>query len=261
MMRHRHFFPLAALIGAAVILLAANAPQATAASVTPPAVRLLVPNILEGAVRELAPRLNRYANAPLDIEYLQMSVLADRLNKGERADVAMLTRANIHPLVEKGRVKSQVDVVQSALGIAVADGKPLPPMKTEADLIAFIRSTPSIALFGTGASGAALMQFAERNGIADILKNKATIITEGNAGTLLRDGRVASAMQQVAELKFGGANNVVPLPESLQTRPVSAVIVLADSASPGAAARVAKFLASAEAVAAYRRAGLTPVIK
>ena len=230
---------------------------------TPPAasVHLLVPNILEGAVRELDPLLRSRVGAPLNIEYLQMSVLADRLNKGGQADVAMLTKANIQPLAASGRIRAQYDVVQSALGIAVPDGAPLPAMKTPEDLIAFIRSTPSIALFGTGASGAALMQFAEKNGLAGTLRSKATIITEGNAGTLLRDGKVASAMQQVAELKFGGANNVVPLPEALQTHPVSAVIVLEGSANADAAAKLAQLLRSPEAVAAYRRAGLTPVIR
>ena len=78
---------------------------------------------------------------------------------------------------------------------------------------------------------------------------------------LVRDGKVASAVQQVGELKFGGANNIVPLPDALQTRPVSAVVVFATSKQPEAAARVAQLLASPEAAAAYRRARVTPMFK
>ena len=241
----------------AVLLTLLAAQPLEAAAVSP--LHILVPNILEGAIRELQPMLSSRLQAQLDIEYVQMSLIADRLDKGEAADVAILTKANIRPLQDKGRIRAQYDLVQSALGIALPDGKPLPPMKTTDDLIAFIKATPSIALFGTGASAAVLTQFAEKNGMAETLQSKAVVITEGYAGALVRDGKVASAMQQIAELKFGGANNIVPLPEALQTRPVSAVIVLESSQQPAVAARLAALLRSPEAVAAYRKAGLTPV--
>ncbi len=230
-----------------------------AAESTP--IRILVPNMLEGAFTELQPLLRSRIAVPMDIEYVQMSRLVERLNKGEVADVAIMTRASVEPLAAKGLIRTQVDVVRSELGIAVADGAPAPVLKTTEDLIAFLKATPSIGLFGGGASTAVLMQFAERNGLSEMLKQKATIISEGYAGALVRDGKVASAMQQVSELKFGGANNVVPLPDALQTWPVSAVVVFENSTHPDVAAKIAQLLASPEAAATYQRAGLTPVIK
>jgi molybdate transport system substrate-binding protein len=257
MQRHRiHLFALSVLASLSLPLLAPR-PLWAAESAR---VRILVPNMLEGAFTELQPLLRARVAVPMDIEYIQMSKIADSLNKGEAADVAIMTKANIQPLTARGLVKSQVDVVQSELGIAVADGAPAPVLKTTDDLIAFLKATPSIGLFGGGASTAVLLQFAEKNGLAEVVKRKATIITEGYAGALVRDGKVASAMQQVSELKFGGANNVVPLPDALQTRPVSAVVVFANSTHPDIAAKIAQLLSSPEAAAAYRRAGLTPVI-
>jgi molybdate transport system substrate-binding protein len=224
-------------------------------------VRILVPNMLEAAFTELQPLLRSRIAAPLDIEYVQMTRLVERLNNGEVADVAIMTRSSVPPLAAKGLIKSQIDIVQSELGLAVADGAPAPVLRTTDDFIAFLKATPSIALFGTGASGVVVMQFAERNGLADMLKRKATMISEGMTGTLVREGKVASAVQQVGELKFSGANNIVPLPEALQTRPVSAVVVFSSSRHPAAAARIAQLLTSPEAAAAYRRAGLITLIK
>jgi molybdate transport system substrate-binding protein len=177
------------------------------------------------------------------------------------ADVAIITRTSVPPLAAKGLIKTQIDVVQSELGLAVADGAPKPVLKTTDDLIAFLKATPSIALFGTGVSGTVILQFAEQHGLADELKRKTTIITEGSTAALLRAGKVASAVQQVGELTFGGAKNIVPLPESLQTRPVSSVLVFKTSQHPDVAARIAAVLTSPEAAAVYRRGGMTTLIK
>ena len=219
-------------------------------------IRVLVPNMLEGAFAELQPLLRSRIAVPVDIEYVQMTRLVERVKAGDAADVAIMTKSNVPALAAQGRIRSQVDVVQSELGIALADGVPLPPMKTTDDFIAFLKATPSIALFGSGASGAVVLQFAEKSGLADVLKRKATLVEEGLTGALVRDGKVASAVQQVGELKFGGAHNIVPLPDALQTRPVSSVVVFSASRNPDAATSVAQLLASPEALAAYRRAGL-----
>ncbi len=219
--------------------------------------RVLVPLMLQGAVTELEPQLRSRAGGSLQIEYVQMAKLVERLGQGEQADVTVVTRAATQQLAAQGRVKSQADLVQSELGLAVADSAPAPVLNTTEDFVAFLRLTPSIAYFGAGASGAVFTSFVERHGLTDIIRQKATVITEGFASSLVRDGKVASAIQPVSELKFGGANNVVPLPESVQVRSISCVVVFNTARRTDVADRIVQVLKSDEAAAAYRRAGLT----
>lgn len=222
--------------------------------------RILLPNMLQGAVTELEPLLRSRAGAPLQIEYVQMAKLVERLGKGERADVTVVNRAATQQLAAQGRVKSQAELVQSELGLAVADSAPTPVLKTTEDFIAFLKATPSIAYFGTGASGAVFTAFLEKHGLTEVIKAKATVATDGFVASLVRDGKVASAIQPVSELKFGGANNVVPLPDSAQARSISSVVVF-NNARAEVTDRIVQVLMSDEAAAAYRRAGLMPMFK
>ncbi len=224
-------------------------------------VRILAPMMTQGALTDLGPLLRARAGAPLQIEFMPMTQLVERLGKGEIADVVITSAANAQQLAAKGLVKSQADVVVSVVGIAVADNAPTPAMKTEADLIAFLKATPSIAIYGGGGSGALLLQFAAKHGLADVVKRKATMISEGFTAALVREGKVASAVQQVGELTFAGAKNIVRLPDSVQAPSVNRVLVLNGASRPEVADRIAQLLLSPEAVAAYRRAGLTPVVK
>ncbi len=90
-------------------------------------------------------------------------------------------------------------------------------MKTTADFVAFMKATPSIAYTVRGVSGLHMAQLIERLGLAAVVKPKATVV-DGFSGTLLREGKVAAAVQQISELKFTGATNIVPLPDEIQVR-------------------------------------------
>jgi uncharacterized protein GlcG (DUF336 family) len=223
------------------------------------ATRILVPLMMQGAIAELEPTLRSRVGAPLQIDYELMPKLVQRLHNGETPDVTMISRAAAQQLAAKGLVKSQQDLVQSQVGIAVAEGAPTPVLRTPEDVVAFLKATPSIALFGIGASGPMMIQLAEQNGFAAALRRKATIINEGYTSALLRDGKVAAAVQQVSELKAGGARNIVPLPESMQSRSGTVAVIFSTSRHAETAAQVVQVLTSSDAASAYQRAGLQPL--
>ena len=148
----------------------------------------------------------------------------------------------------------------SVIGIAVADDAPLPAMKTTEDFVAFMKATPSIAYTVRGVSGLHMAQLIERFGLAAVVRPKAVVV-DGFSGTLLREGKVAAAVQQISELKFTGATNIVPLPDEIQVQTIFTVAVLNGAASADAAAKIVRVLTSTEAAAAYERSGASPLFK
>ncbi len=235
------------------------APLVAAGQAAP--VKMVAPLAVQGALNELEPLLESRVGAPVQIEYITMARLVERVSKGEAADVTIVSKAGAEQLAGNGLVKSQLDLVQSEIGIAVADNAPTPVLNTTDDFIAFLKTVPSIAYFGISGSGTLLTQFADKHGLTDVLKAKGIAITEGFTSTLVHDGKAASAIQQISELKFGGANNIVPLPESIQVRSVNSLVVLNITRQLALADKVVQVLTSPEAAVIYQRAGLKPLFK
>ena len=227
-----------------------------AADVAP--VKVLVPLLVQGPVRELEPLLRARVRIPVAVEYTTMMQVTARLRSGETADLAIISKAAADELATRGIVQSHTDLLRSASGVAVADTAPAPVLNTTEDFVAFLKATPSIAYFA-GGSGAIVTQVIEKYGLAEVMKPKSTVINDGLTSALLKQGRVASAVQSLSELKAGGATNIVPVPEAIQVRPVVGLTVLKGAARAEAVAEVVKVLESPEAAAIYRRYGLEPV--
>jgi molybdate transport system substrate-binding protein len=223
--------------------------------------KILATLAVQGALADIEPSLSPIAGVPVKFEFAATLALIERLAKGETADMVILTKEGAQQLAAKGSVRSQTDLVVSLVGIAVADNAATPVMKTSDDLVAFLKATPSIAYTARGASGLHMAQVIEKLGLTGVVKPKATIVNEGFSGTLLREGKVAAAVQQVSELKLAGAKNIVPLPDALQSRTIFTAAVLNGTTHADATARVLRALTSPEAAAAYVRSGVTPVFK
>jgi molybdate transport system substrate-binding protein len=146
------------------------------------------------------------------------------------------------------------------IGIAVAADAPLPAMQTTEDFVAFMRATPSIAYTMRGVSGLHMARLIEQLELTDVVPPKATVV-DGFSGTPLREGKVAAAVQQVAELKFAGATKIVPLPDEIQVRTIFTVAVLSRATSADSAAKILRVLTSTEAAAAFERSGASPLFQ
>jgi molybdate transport system substrate-binding protein len=213
---------------------------------------------LQGAIEELSPLLKAQAGVPIAIEFATTAALVERLANGGRADVAILTREALDGLTASGAVQPPTDLIRSLIGVAVADDAVPPVLRTTEDFIAFLEATPSLAYTLRGVSGVHMAQLIERLGLAAVVRPKATIV-DGFSGTLLREGKVAAAVQQIGELKFTGARNVVPLPEALQEPTVFSVSIATAPQHARAAAALVRALTSRDAAAAYARSGAIPL--
>jgi molybdate transport system substrate-binding protein len=242
-----------------LLLLATALPLLASAAVAQQApVKIVATIAVEGAFTEIEPLLRARAGVPIEIEFATTAALVERLAAGEAADLAVLTKDAVEQLAAKGNVRSSTDLVSSVIGIAVADDAPLPQMKTTNDFVAFMKATPSIAYTARGVSGVHMAQVIERFGLADVVKPKATVV-DGFSGTLLREGKVAAAVQQISELRYTGANNIVPLPEEIQVTTIFTLALSSATPRADAAAKVVAVLTSPDAAVAYERTGSTPL--
>jgi len=223
-------------------------------------VKIVATIAVEGAFAEIQPLLTARSGVQVEIEFATTAALVERLMNGESADLAVLTKEAAQQLAAKGYAQSSTDLVLSVIGIAVGDDAPLPAMKTTDDFVAFMKATPSIAYTARGVSGLHMAKLIERLDLAAIMKPKA-IVVDGFAGSLLSDGKVAAAVQQISELKFTGAKNIVPLPDEIQVQTTFTLVALNGTPRVDAAARVVRVLTSTEAAAAYERSGAAPLFK
>ena len=244
-------FLLPALLFAAPLAEAADKPR----------IKILAAIAVEPAFPDLKPMIPASAGVEIDIEFAMSPTVVERLNKGEMADLVILTKEGMAGMLKAGQVGPATDLVSSDVGIAVADGATLPTINTAADLVAFLKATPSIAYSKRGASGLHFAKLIDQLGVADIVKPKALVIDEGLTATRLLKGEVASAVQQVAELRFGGAKQIVFLPEALQSHAVYTVAPLKRSSRTSEQAAVIRALTSKLAAEAFERSGVHPVFK
>ena len=232
---------------------------AAGAGAQEPPVKVVATIALQGAIEELEPLLEAQAGLPVVVEFATTAALVERLGRGAAADVAILTRDALDGLVARGAVQPPTDLIRSLIGVAVADDAAPPILRTTEDFVAFLKATPSLAYTLRGVSGVHMALLIERLGLTEVVRPKATIV-DGFSGTLLREGKVAAAVQQIGELRFTGARNVVPLPPALQAPTIFSVALAAAPRHERAAAAIVRALTSREAATAYARSGAIPLI-
>jgi molybdate transport system substrate-binding protein len=224
-------------------------------------IRVLSTLAVQGALPELIGGFERSAGAKVAADFAPTNALLARLKVGEAADAAILTREGIDELVGLGVLDggTVVDLVQSRVGLAVKAGAAKPDIGTPEALQRTLLAARSIAYSRIGASGVLFARLIERLGIAEAVNAKAAIVPSGLTGALAARGDAELAVQQLSELMLvPGLDIVGPLPSALQTPGVFSAAVLASSADAGLARAFLQSLASADAAAAFRAAGLEP---
>ena len=224
--------------------------------------RVLSTLALRGAVRNLAGEYEAASGFRIDADFAPTLALIDRLQKGETADVVILTREGLAGLAVAGEVDpgSCADLARSHVGLAVRAGTPHPDIATEGALRTTLLSARSIAYSGLGASGIFFARLIDQMGIAPEVKGRATIVPQGFTAERLMSGEADLAVQQISELKqVAGVEIVGAIPLHLQEAALFSAGRLASSTKVGQADSFLQFLASARSAPALRESGLEPV--
>lgn len=210
---------------------------------------------------ELAAAYARRTGTDVAIESVGGVDAARRVQAGEAFDTVFLAAEAIDKLIASGHAQagSRVDLVRSAVAVAVREGAPRPDIGSEAAVRQAVRAAHSIS-YSTGPSGVYLTQLFERWGIADEVRRRLVQAPPGvPVGSLVARGEVELGFQQLSELMhLDGITVVGTLPADIAFITTFSGAVCAASAQPAAARALLDFLAGADAAAAKRRHGMDP---
>jgi molybdate transport system substrate-binding protein len=188
--------------------------------------------------------------------------IPSRLERGEPADVVILSAGAVDDLIRQGKVVagSRVDLVRSSIGMAVRAGAPKPDIRTVDALRQTLLAARSIA-YSASASGTYLAtELFPRLGIAGKIAARSKRIESERVGAVVARGEAEIGFQQISELlPIAGIEVVGPLPPGAQRVTVFSAGIVSRAAQPAAARRLIDFLASAAARPAIERSGLEPV--
>jgi len=208
------------------------------------------------------PLFQHESGQTLALTWGTAAMLTKRIEAGEPADVAILTRENIDSLSKAGKVAPGADVTlaQSSIAIAVKIGAAKPDISTADALKQALLAAKSIAYSNPTSGGASGFYFAkllERLGIADQMQAKTKFPPPGgNSAGLLISGEAELAVQQKPELiSVPGIDIAGLLPPDLNKVTAFAAGVAADSKNADAAKALIKFLQSPEAVKVLKASG------
>jgi molybdate transport system substrate-binding protein len=187
---------------------------------------------------------------------------AKRVQAGEAFDVVVLAADAIDKLIAGGhaRAGSKVDLVHSAVAVAVKAGTPHPRIDSEQAVKQAVLAAPTLGC-STGPSGVQLARLFERWGIADTIAPRIAQAKPGvPVGSLVAQGEVALGFQQLSELiGLEGVDVIGPLPSEIQIVTTFSGAVCERCSQPDAARALLDFMASPAAADAKRRHGMNPV--
>jgi molybdate transport system substrate-binding protein len=190
-------------------------------------------------------------------------MLMDEIRRGATGDLAILTDDAVDGLIRQGKMVagSRVDLVRSAIGIAVRQGAPRPDIGSAAALKQALLSARTISYSKTGISGVYFPSVLERLGIAAQVASKVLIPPSGvPVGEMVASGDADIGVQQISELlPVPGIEIVGPLPAELQKVTVFSAGLFTGASDPQAAKALVAMLTSAAARPVYVRKGMEPV--
>jgi len=219
------------------------------------------------AYLELVPEYERATHNKLLTEFgpsmgTTHNAIPIRLERGEVIDVVIMVAPALADLIKQGKVRagSQVDLVQSYIGMAVKAGAPKPDISTLDALKRTLLAAKSIA-YSDSASGVYLStELFPKLGIADQIKGKTRKIEADPVGGVVAKGEAEIGFQQISELlPVKGIDIVGHLPPGAQRVTVFAAGIPATSKHPEAAKALIQWLASPAAYPAIKKSGLEPV--
>jgi molybdate transport system substrate-binding protein len=227
---------------------------------------------LKLALTLLLPDFEKSSKDTVTIEYGPAGSITSRVQRGEPADVAIVTASQLEDLERQGKIAggSRVNIAGIAIGVAVRKDASKPDIST---VEAFKRALLSSRAIGyrdpaTGStSGIYTARMIDRLGIAQDLQPKTRLDrSEGdrpeNVFRALANSEIEMQIGQITEIVMApGIELVGPLPAEIQNTTVLAARVLATSNKPKSATALINFLSSPSTAAALKANGFQPAAK
>ncbi len=245
---------LAAL--AAAVCLTALTGSANAADITVVATGGPLPEVMG----VLGPMFEKASGHTVKLSIKAAPAIIKEVKEGASIDLIVSGDDTIDTLIKDGLVAagSSAKVMQSRVGLGVRTGAPKPDISTSEALKAALLAAKTVA-YSQGASGQFFTTVIAKLGIADQLKPKTVIVSGRPVGAAVASGEAEIGIQQVAELvPVPGVTLVGPLPADVNKIIGYSVGIPSKAKEMDAAKAFAKFIASGEALAAYKQKGMEP---
>ena len=225
-------------------------------------IKVLSAGAIREPLKELAAQFERATSHKVTIVYGTAGTLRALLEKGESADLLILPAEGIAEAEARGWARSgtRADLAAVAIGVAVRKGAPMPDIATPEALKRALLDATAVAYVDPtrGTSGRHFDTVVlPALGIANEVRGKAKLQTEGSAAELVRRGEADIAIQQVSELLFVDGVTVV----GLLPAPLQKITTYSAALMPGATAReptreLISFLTSPAGKAVFKAKGM-----
>lgn len=218
------------------------------------------------ALHELKPDVERATQERVMVVATSVGVgeesIPRRVERGEAIDIVIVADTVMQQLIDAGIViaDSRVDLVRSAIGVAVRTGAPKPDIGTVAGLRNALLAAKSIAYSGSVSGNYVSTELFKKLGIADQVAAKSRKVDRERVGAVVARGEAEIGFQQISELKpIAGIDVVGPLPAEVQKVSVFSAGVIARSPNAQGARKVIQTLASPGAAHTIELTGLEPI--
>src|SRR5215510_871910 len=245
---------LAALVAA--VCLTALTESSNAADITVVATGGPLPEVMG----VLGPMFEKASGHKVKLSIKAAPAINKEVKDGASIDLIVSGDDTVDALVKDGLIAagSSAKVMQSRVGLGVRTGASKPDISTAEALKATLLAAKNVA-YSQGASGQFFATVIAKLGIADQIKTKAVIVSGRPVGAAVASGEAEIGIQQVAELvPVEGVTLVGALPADVNRIIGYSVGIPGKAKEMDIAKALAKFIASAEALAAYKQKGMEP---
>jgi molybdate transport system substrate-binding protein len=245
----------------AIIILATL--LAATASAGAAEIKALITTAMHAAIVELVPPFERASGHKVTVSYDPSGGLAERLRKGEFADLILIASTELDNLISEKKVKDRTDVSRTGIGLAVKKGAPHPDVSTPDALKKTLLAANSIgqsSIESGGITALHVQRVLSMLGIREEVSPRLKFAKGGPNGrvsVLVAGGEAEIGLQQVSELMSNPDVEVIGLlPDKLQQITINAAGITAAATEADAARALIKHLTTPEALAIYKGKGL-----
>lgn len=212
------------------------------------------------AYTDLLPGFEKATGHKVTTIWGGVNEVANRVAKGEVADIVILPEKQINELIQSGKIDAgaKASVARSGVGIAIREGAAKIPATSDAIKAALLKA--KTISWSTGPSGVHMQDVVRAWGIEDQVKGKIVVSPPDTpVGVIVARGGAEIGFQQVSELiHIKGIQYLGPLPADIQETTVFSAAVHKNAAQSEAARALVKYLSAPEAAPAIRKTGMDP---
>src|SRR5215208_1781619 len=224
-------------------------------------IRLLSASALHPAIDALIPDFEKSSGHKITVAYDTAGAVADRVQKGEAADIVTSSVPMIDRLQAQGKVVAgdRVIIAKVGVGAFMRTGAAKPDISSADAFKRSMLAAKSIAYpdpAGGGASGIYVASLLERLGIAAEMKPKTTLSTFETLYASVATGEVEIGFNQVSEILAQPTVELAgPLPSAIQNYTQFAPGIVTGSSQTDAGRALVTFLSSAAAKTVLKAKG------